>query len=247
MKLLTYLQKAKWWSRRTITKLIQEQRIYCNGQQVESFTTQVQSGDLLTIDGASITVSPSAIETQTPQLILFHKPCGYVVSKQDPHNVTIFALLPEWWCNQYYPIGRLDKESSGLLLLTDTPKIVHDLLHPSKKLKKIYLVHIKQPRQSSHTSIVNRWCTVSEQGTLPQGWEKSDLLRFEEIQANTHQDWWTLLTITLYEWKKRHIRRLLAYLGYTILSLHRTTIGPRTVDSIEPGKRTALPYQHTLL
>lgn len=78
-------------------------------------------------------------------LVVFNKPIGYTCSKADPHNQTIYDLLPQEFRKKYYYIGRLDKESRGLMLLTAHPQMVHDFEHPSKNITKEYLVQLNRP------------------------------------------------------------------------------------------------------
>ncbi|MDR2189791.1 MAG: hypothetical protein LBP53_00955 [Candidatus Peribacteria bacterium] len=83
-------------------------------------------------------------QQHSPKLVLFNKPKGYVVSKSDPHTPTIYTLLPSAF-HHYYYIGRLDKESRGLLLLTDSPALVHRYTHPKFHIEKEYLVQLSSP------------------------------------------------------------------------------------------------------
>lgn len=78
-------------------------------------------------------------------LLAFNKPCGYTCSKQDLYNKTFYELLPPEFRKKYYYIGRLDKESRGLLLLTTDPQMVHAFEHPSKEIVKTYLVKLDRP------------------------------------------------------------------------------------------------------
>lgn len=78
-------------------------------------------------------------------LLAFNKPKGYTCSKSDPHNPTFYQLLPAEFLQKYYYIGRLDKESRGLMLLTNTPQLVYQFEHPSKEIEKTYLVQLNQP------------------------------------------------------------------------------------------------------
>lgn len=79
---------------------------------------------------------------QKSEIVLFHKPEGYVCSKQDKHNRTIYRLLGAQYKNYYY-IGRLDKDSRGLVMLTNDPKVVHQYEHPKHKIPKEYIVTVK--------------------------------------------------------------------------------------------------------
>lgn len=128
MRLISYLQQTNGVARRTLTKLIDEGKIFVNGQKVESYTTEIQEGDEIKILGKSDAAKLKPLD-KPAQILLFNKPKGYVVSKADPHEQTIYKLLPHEYQKRYY-IGRLDKESHGLLLMTDDPKLVHEYEHP---------------------------------------------------------------------------------------------------------------------
>ncbi len=233
---MTYLQTAQWLSRRAITALIKQKAVSINDQLVESFGALLSPGDMV-CRGQKKAIFNGATPRQTTQrIVLFHKPIGSVVSKSDPHNPTIFELLPTWWTKSYYPIGRLDKDSSGLLLLSNDPKLVHELLHPSKKLEKVYKVLVKQERTPQLSALTRGWCLVNEHGDAPTGKEEADLLKFAKITHHRTPEWPTMLTITILEGKKRHIRRVLRYLGYTIISLHRVAFGKWQLWDLEQGK-----------
>jgi pseudouridine synthase len=236
MKLLTYLQTAQWMSRRAITALIKQQAIRVNDQIVESFWTLLQEGDVISRWAKPVTFTWATKWQTTQHIVLFNKPCGYVVSKSDPHNQTIFELLPTWRTKSYYPIGRLDKESSGLLILSNDPKLVHELLHPSKKCEKVYKVLIKQEWSPELSALTRAWCIVDEQGYTPTGKEQWDLLKFKKISHQRTLEWPTMLSITIQEGKKRHIRRLLKFLWYTIISLHRISFGKWNLGDLAEGK-----------
>ena len=111
-----------------------------NGQKVESYTTEIKEGDTIKIQGKNDEAKLKHLD-KPASLMLLNKPKGYVVSKADPHCQTIYKLLPFEYHKWYY-IGRLDKESHGLLLLTDDPKLVHAYSHPSAGIQKEYLVEL---------------------------------------------------------------------------------------------------------
>ncbi len=115
MLLLNYLQTHHHLSRRTITNLIKEKKILINNFPVESFKMTIRISDIITIingsKSSSHTISQNTFQTQNSQeMLLFNKPVGYTVSKSDPHNPTIYQLLPSEFQHRYY-IGRLDKDS----------------------------------------------------------------------------------------------------------------------------------------
>lgn len=146
MILRSFLQTTYSLPRRTITRLIDEGKIFLNTQVVQSYQSQINAGDHLSIPSLKIqiTFQEKQIEkSDSPELILFHKPAGYICSKSDPHNPTFYELLPPE-LKKYYYIGRLDKESRGLVLLTKNPKLVHEFEHPSKHITKEYEIQLNK-------------------------------------------------------------------------------------------------------
>ncbi len=115
MKLVQYLQKTMSLSRRECTGMVQEGVISINNKKVEDFSATIALGDQLHIILPDKTIREKTIEKipfQPPKIVLFHKPAGVVVSKQDPHNKTIYDLLPDHRRDELRYIGRLDKDST---------------------------------------------------------------------------------------------------------------------------------------
>lgn len=146
MLLRNYLQAQHGLSRRTIISLIDERQIFVNTKAIENYKAELQAGDLLSIPRLALSEQVQMIAPDsTPELLLFNKPKGYTCSKSDPHNPTFYELLPPEFLQKYYYIGRLDKESRGLMLLTSSPQLVHEFEHPSKEIEKSYLVQLNRP------------------------------------------------------------------------------------------------------
>ena len=210
MQIIPFLQQSKWLSRRKIVSLIQNSQIFSNNKKVESFKSEVNNWDILTIidedwNKENITVSESD-NNPTWKLILFNKPKWYVVSKSDPHNSTIYELLPEQFKNRYY-IGRLDKDSRWLVLLTDTPTLVHQFEHPKFEIEKEYLIQLSSQFKSEDKQKVKSW--------VLDEWE---VLKFCDIQPTEYPFTYKVI---LNEWKKRHIRRVIKKLWYNLIDLQR--------------------------
>ena len=210
MQIISFLQRYKWLSRRKIVSLIQNNQIFLNNEKLESFKTELNNWDSLTIidenwNKGNITVSENNNISKW-KLILFNKPKWYVVSKFDPHNSTIYELLPEQFQNRYY-IGRLDKDSRGLVLLTDTPTLVHQFEHPKFEIEKEYLIQLSSPFKNEDKQKVKSW--------IVDEWE---VLKFRDIQPTNYP---LTYKVILNEWKKRHIRRVIKKLWYNLIDLQR--------------------------
>lgn len=227
MLLRQYLQTHHWIARRTFTHLIDLWEIFINGEKIENYKAIIQNGNQISIKKLKINKTVTLKETEDQSnIILFNKPVGYVVSKADPHNKTIYTLLPKH-LHHYYYIWRLDKESRGLLLLTDTPKLVHLFEHPSNEIYKTYLLQLHRPFDPQ------------DQKTLLQGIkDDKDLLKAIKIQILEKN----LLQVTLNEGKKRHLRRMFAVLEYQILDLQRIQIGNYLLGNIKEGERITQIY-----
>lgn len=206
MLLRRYLQQTVWLSRRECFRLLTEKKISVNNVVVSDFSFDFSVWDSVFIDGIDwfpliIDGSPSQSDT-----IAFHKPVGYAVSTHDTHNTTIYDILPPEFLHYRY-IGRLDKDSRGLLLLTNDLDLVHRLSHPSFHSEKVYMVTLDRA-----------FIVFDMQQCLQGVWEWDDILAVDAIAVmdNPHT-----IRIVLHEGKNRHIRRMLAVLWYGVRDLCR--------------------------
>jgi len=210
MQIIPFLQNSKWRSRRKIVSLIQNGQIFLNDEKIESFKSELKNGDILTIidenwNKEDITISEK-LNSPKWKLILFNKPKWYVVSKSDPHNTTIYELLPEEFQNRYY-IGRLDKDSRWLVLFTDTPALVHQFEHPKFQIEKEYLIQLSTPFREWDRQKVKSWII-----------DEGEQLKFLDILPTKNP---LTYKVILNEWKKRHIRRVIKKLWYNLIDLQR--------------------------
>lgn len=189
--------------------------IYINKVKIENFSQELLDNDMLDITpivkAHKVKLSPD-INTKI-NLVLFDKPAGYVVSKWDPHNEDIYSILPSEFANYYY-IGRLDKDSTWLLLLTDNGDFANQMSHPSFDKNKIYQVMVDKIPTDEDIEQMLDWADVYINGD-------TELLRFETLEII----WPHKMLITLTEGKNRHIKRLLQHFGYKCQSIHRIQFG----------------------
>ncbi len=233
MRLLEYLQKTNGVSRRTLTKFIDEGKIFVNRKKVESYTTEIQEGDEIKIQGKTDEGKAKLKSLDKPaSLMLLNKPKGYVVSKADPHCQTIYKLLPFEYHKRYY-IGRLDKESHGLLLLTDDPKLVHEYSHPSAGIQKEYLVELDRQLGPKAKEECILW--VKEEGEI--------LKAIKVIHNKSKRGKWFYYNVILQEGKNRHIRRMFKKLGYNVMDLQRIREGKYVLGDLRSGKMKLVKIQ----
>jgi 23S rRNA pseudouridine2605 synthase len=211
MQIIPFLQNYKWRSRRKIVSLIKNGQIFVNNQKIESFKFELKIWDILTFTDEqwnknNIKISTKSKIQNLKKVILLNKPKWYVVSKSDPHNSTIYELLPEEFKNRYY-IGRLDKDSRWLILLTNTPALVNQFEHPKFQIEKEYLIQLSTPFREWDKQKVKSW--------IIDEWEQ---LKFLDIQTTKNP---LIYKVILNEWKKRHIRRVIKKLWYNLIDLQR--------------------------
>ena len=201
MRINKFVAAATCLSRRAADQVIAEGRVQINGTAAQAGQT-VSDSDQIFLDGKKLTA-------QASQTILLHKPVGYVVSRDGQGGKTIYDLLPPEM-HRLKPVGRLDKDSSGLLLLTSDGELAQQLTHPKYQKTKVYEVVLdKSLRRAGEQQIV--------QGVqLEDGPSRLELAKLADDRA------WR---VSMREGRNRQIRRTFAALGYEVTRLHRTTFG----------------------
>jgi len=200
--------------------------ILLNDVVVSDFSLPVTAWDIIVVSGDTMRTYTVALSNASKSLIAFHKPVGYVVSVSDPHNQTIYQLLPSELSHYRY-IGRLDKDSRGLLLLSDDLDLVHKMSHPSHASEKVYIAILDAPLSS-------RDLTQCLSGIS----DEDDILRAVSINVVSG----TTVRIVLQEGKNRHIRRMMHALWYEVLDLCRISQWTYILGSLEEGKWEQLTY-----
>ncbi len=182
-------------------------------------------------DSQAVAVNGKLVVAKTAHTyVLFHKPVGYVSSrKQQGDNPTLYSLLPKEY-HHLKPVGRLDKDSSGLLLLTDDGDFAYEMTHPKFYKVKTYEVSLNMPLEPLHQQMISDFGVQLEDGPSKLSLER---------RSDDRKDW----TVIMHEGRNRQIRRTFAALGYTVTQLHRTSFGPYSLEALVPGKFTQLPPQ----
>ncbi len=206
-------------SRRAAEQLIISGRVQVNGKTVTELGTKVDpQRDRILVDGQPIVVS-----TQRVYFVL-HKPKGVLTTAKDPFGRrTVMDLLPEG-CPRVFPVGRLDVDSEGLLLLTNDGELAHALMHPRHGVEKEYVVEVEgciSPVAVRH---------LREGVALEEGRTRPAAVRV--VQRGRDR---TVLAITLREGRKRQIRRMCCTVGYPVVRLVRVRIGPLRLGGLAPG------------
>lgn len=203
-------------SRREADQMIEAGRVRI-GTAVAQLGARITATD-------SVSVDHQPVSANTPhQYLLFHKPRGYVCSrKRQGTSETIYALLPPQM-HALKPVGRLDRDSSGLLLLTNDGEFAHQMTHPSFHKTKVYEVTIDHDLAPLHQQMIADYGVELEDGR-----SQFALMRLAD---DDHRHW----QITMSEGRNRQIRRTFAALGYTVTHLHRTQFGSYSLGDLAAG------------
>lgn len=211
LRINRYIAHATGMSRRAADQVIADDRVRVNDNPVAQGAI-IDDTDIVTIDDKPLELP------KTLQTILINKPAGYVVSRDGQGSPTIYTLLPPEF-HSLKPVGRLDKDSSGLLLLTDDGALAQSLTHPSKRKKKAYVITLDKDLSTPDRQ------AITDGVLLDDGPSRLAL----KGQGNR----WI---VTMYEGRNRQIRRTFARLGYTVTDLHRIRFGDFALSSkLQPG------------
>lgn len=216
MRLNKFLAHHTGISRREADDAISAGRVLVNGNIV-SLGAQIDDFAKVMFDGREIS------HDLTHKTIMLNKPIGYVSSRRaQGKDHTIYEILPREF-HSLKTVGRLDRDSSGLILLTSDGDLAHRLTHPKFIKIKIYEVEINKPLEPLHQQM------ISDIGVdLPDG--KSRLF-LEKLDENRK-----LWRITMHEGRNRQIRRTFAGLGYNVVKLHRTNFGDYALGDMKSGE-----------
>ena len=202
-------------SRREADNLIEYDHVRINGEKV-TLGARFEVGDEITVKG-----QPLADDTAFIYLAM-NKPIGYVSSrKQQGETPTIYSLLPEQY-HHLKPVGRLDKDSSGLILLTNDGDFAYEMTHPKFYKTKKYEVSLDAELAPLHQQMITDHGIQLEDGPSQLSLERAD---------DGRENW----LVTMHEGRNRQIRRTFSALGYTVTRLHRTDFGHYSLHDIEPG------------
>lgn len=216
MRLNKYIALSTGLSRRAADAAIAQNRVCVNGR-LPSPGQQVGGTDEVTLDDAAITPDVNTIT------VMLNKPVGYVCSREGQGSRTVYELLPPE-LHALKTVGRLDKDSSGLLLLTNDGQLAQELTHPSYQKTKIYEIELDKPLQPLHRQM------ISDRGiSLEDGPSK---LQLERIREGDDKGW----QVTMHEGRNRQIRRTFESLGYMVAKLHRTRFGTYSLGDLQIGK-----------
>ncbi|HTE21636.1 MAG TPA: pseudouridine synthase [Candidatus Limnocylindria bacterium] len=220
MRLNKYLALATGMSRRSADNVIAKGQVFINN-------TPAQLGQQIEPDKDAVLLNGKLVAPpEKPITIMLNKPSGYVCSRDGQGSKTVYDLLPGQY-RQLKPVGRLDKESSGLLLLTTDGTLAYELTHPSFQKEKRYEIQLDHDLSKKDFELITKTGVQLEDGP-------------SKLKLNFINDGNTAWKVTMAEGRNRQIRRTFEALGYQVTKLHRTHFGPYTLKVLKSGECTVV-------
>ncbi|HBI85812.1 MAG TPA: pseudouridine synthase [Ruminococcus sp.] len=214
------LSDCGYCSRRKAEALIAAGRVKNNGRPVKIGDKALPT-DLLTVDGERIYV-PKKKEFR---YIMLNKPRGYVTTLSDEQGRRCVTDLLEGVGTRVYPVGRLDRNSEGLLLFTNDGNFANGIMHPSREVTKTYRVTVRPPVSEEQLA------QMSAGVTLDDGFKTAPA----NIVTKVTEPERVVLLVTIHEGKKREVRRMCDAVGLEVARLRRISIGPVKLGMLKPG------------
>ncbi|WP_418791953.1 pseudouridine synthase [Phosphitispora sp. TUW77] len=214
------LANSGFGTRKEIKKAVREGRVTVNGITVTDSSFHVHSGqDTVVFDGV-------VVEYREFVYLMLNKPAGYVSATVDPKQATVIELVPERFRHfELFPVGRLDKDTEGLLILTNDGKLAHELLAPKKHVPKTYFVKVNGRVSPGHGK------RFAEGVILDDGY-KTMPARLSIVHSGDVSE----AEVTIHEGKYHQVKRMFAALGLPVVYLKRIAMGNLSLDeSLAPG------------
>ena len=226
-RLQKILAKAGIASRRRAEELIREGRVRVDGRVVTEMGTRADPDTQdIECDGIPVSFPEKKI------YILLHKPPGFLSTVQDPQGRPIVTDLLQNIEERVYPVGRLDLDSEGALLLTNDGELAQKILHPSNEVNKTYVAKVKGKPGRRKLAALSRGIELEGRKTWPA---------YIEVLHSEEQT--TTLKIIIHEGRKRQVRKMFDAVGHPVLQLKRTAYGQLEIGALAPGKYRFLSHE----
>lgn len=218
MRLQKYLASCGVASRRASEKLIAEGRVTVDGQTVTEMGVQVEEGQQICVNGRL--VKPE----EKKYYIMYHKPAGEVTTASDPEGrATVLDKFRDFPA-RLYPVGRLDYDSEGLLLLTNDGDLTERMLHPSMEVEKVYLARVSNQVTPAEARRL-------ENGVMVDGRKTARA----KVRLLTVGSLYTDMLVTIHEGRNRQVRKMVEQVGHQVVQLRRIRFGPLKLGELPRG------------
>ena len=216
-------------SRRAAEEMIRQGRVKLNGRPVQVGDKMDTAKDLISVDGRNIRVP----KKQEFVYEMLYKPRGYITTMSDERGRKTVMELVKDVPARIFPIGRLDKDSEGLLLFTNDGEFANLMMHPSHGVSKLYRVTVRPRASEAQLAELAAGVTLDDgEKTQPAG-----------VRVMVDEPEHTVLELSIQEGKNRQIRRMCEAVGLTVIRLKRSAEGPVKLGMLQPGKHRPLTRQ----
>jgi 23S rRNA pseudouridine2605 synthase len=237
-RLQKVLAQAGVASRRHAEQLIVDGRVTVNGKMVSALGTKVSSQDNIQVDGKPVK------RAEVLHYYILNKPISVITSASDPQGRPTVVDLMKDVTVRVYPVGRLDYDTSGLLVLTNDGELAHRLMHPSYGVEKTYRVLVKGPVGINALEHLRQGVLLEDGKTAPAKVERVSGVskgRKDNPKSNNKSNNLEELEVTIHEGRNRQIRRMFAAIGYPVVKLKRISFGSLTQENtLQTGTYRAL-------
>lgn len=230
MRLQKYLAQCGVASRRAAEKMIAEGRVKVNGAAVTQMGVQVEPEDEVSVDDAVVTPE------EEKHYLLYHKPMGEVTTASDPEGrATVLDKFRDYPV-RLYPVGRLDYDSEGLLLLTNDGELTQRLLHPSREVQKVYLAKVSNRLAPETAKRLSEGVFLENRKTAPA---KVRILKEDAFS--------TSVLVSIHEGRNRQVRRMFEAVNHQVVLLRRVQFGPIKLGDVQRGQWRRLTAEEVRL
>lgn len=218
-----YLVEMSVASRSTIKEMARKGRITVNGTTVKASDIKIdEDNDIVAVDGQIIAYSHM-------EYFMLNKPAGVITATEDKHAATVLDLIKERVRNDLFPVGRLDKDTEGLLLITNDGDLAHCLLAPKKHVDKVYFAIIEGIVTEAHIRVFASGMKLLDGTDIMPG--ELEILEVNEEDATSR------ILLTIHEGKFHQVKRMFEAVGTEVVYLKRLSMGPLVLDdALAPGE-----------
>jgi 16S rRNA pseudouridine516 synthase len=215
MRLDRFLSVHGYGSRRASKKVLKNNSITVNGVIVKDYTMQIKGDDVIIVNGKVIPNTPYIA-------MIINKPSGYLCSMKDENYLSVMNLIPEEYHSRMRMVGRLDQDTTGLLILTDNGVLNARLAHPKTQVEKTYYVTVNHILRPTLVDLMNQEIDIGR-GEIAR---PSKLEILDEYHAY----------LTVSEGKYHEVKRIFGHFSYDVVDLKRVRFGPIQLGELEEGK-----------
>ncbi|WP_264738440.1 23S rRNA pseudouridine(2605) synthase RluB [Cytobacillus firmus] len=218
-RLQKVIAHAGFASRRKAEELMAEGRVRVNGKTVKELGVKVSPSDRIEVDGIPV-------EREEPVYFLLYKPRGVISAVSDDKGRKVVTDFFEGIKQRIYPVGRLDYDTSGILILTNDGEFANLLMHPSNEIEKVYVAKVKGIPSKESMRSLQRGVVLEDGKTAPA---KTKLLSMDKKKQTA------IVEISIHEGRNRQVRRMFEAIGHPVLKLKRERYGYLTLQGLSAG------------